>query len=67
MKGSNTIQFNEATIIAAVQEYLDKRYTPNIQVQSVKATSSGAGYATQGMFAVEVTEAPEPLRPGTAG
>ena len=27
MKGNNTLELNEATMIEAVQEYLDKRFT----------------------------------------
>jgi len=42
MKGNNTLEFNEATCIEAMQEYLDKRmgnYAPN--VVSVKLNMQG--------------------------
>ena len=53
MKGSNDLRWNEATIIEAVQEYLDKRYTPNVTVTSVKSESKNYG---DGGFLVTVVE-----------
>lgn len=45
MKGNNELHFNEATIIEALQEYLDRRLQHDpTTVTSVKANSSG--YAT---------------------
>jgi hypothetical protein len=55
VKGSNSLQLNEATIIEAVQEYLDKRYAPNVKVCSVKQTV-GAGYPQNDGFIVAVAE-----------
>ena len=42
MKGSNELHINQATIIEAVQEYLDKRYTPTPMVVSVTMESKSA-------------------------
>lgn len=55
MKGNNVIYLNTATLIEAVQEYLDKRITPNIRVESVLANSSTA-YEQGGMFFIKVSE-----------
>ncbi len=52
MKGSNELKLNEATLIEAMQEYLDKRYTSKVAVQSVKQT--GSGYSAE--FTVAVME-----------
>ena len=40
MKGTNTLTLNGATLIEALQEYFDKRITPNIKVVSVSADQS---------------------------
>ena len=53
MKGNNELKLNEATIIDAVQEYLDKRYTPKVVVTSVKETSNSS-YSAE--FTVKVEE-----------
>lgn len=53
MTGNNTLILNAATIIEALQEYFDKRYTPNIKVLDCRP-SSNASYGTQ--FQVEVGE-----------
>lgn len=44
-KGSNTIMLNEATMIVAVQEYLEKRTREGcaLQVKSVKMSNSSRG------------------------
>jgi hypothetical protein len=55
VKGSNSLQLNEATIIEAVQEYLDKRYTPNVKVCSIKQAVV-AGYPQHEGFTVAVAE-----------
>jgi hypothetical protein len=55
MKGNNVMHLNSATLIEAVQEYLDKRITPNIKVESVLANSSTA-YEQAGMFVIKVSE-----------
>lgn len=39
MIGNNEFNLNQATIIEALQEYLDKRYTPKVKVICVKATT----------------------------
>ena len=35
MIGLNKIEINQATMIEAIQEYMDKRYTPKIKVTKV--------------------------------
>jgi hypothetical protein len=41
MKGSNTLLLNKATIIEAIQEYLDKRTLPTGRVRVTNATQPG--------------------------
>ena len=43
MKGNNTIKFNTASLIEAVQEYLDKRFLPEhrVKVTNVNLDRSG--------------------------
>lgn len=41
MKGSNTLLLNKATIIEAVQEYLDKRTMPSGRVRVSNVTQPG--------------------------
>lgn len=55
MKGSITIRFNQATMIEAVQMYLDAQLSKTHLVASVKAVSPG-GYSEQGCFDVEFSE-----------
>jgi len=56
MKGCNTLLLNEATIIEAVQEYLNKRTTGiKIVVQSVTSESNGYDRA----FKVKTSESAE--------
>lgn len=43
MRGNNTLHLNEATIIEAVQEYLDKRYTPTPKVTGIDLSSDYTG------------------------
>lgn len=42
MKGSNKIEFNQATIVEAVQEYLNKRLTASAGTQTVQSVSANA-------------------------
>lgn len=55
MKGNNTLQLNEETLIAAVQMYLDSQMVEasRIEVKSVKQTVPTGYTAT---FTVEVGE-----------
>ncbi len=55
MKGSTTIKINQATMIEAVQMYLDAQLSNGHTVTSVKAMPSGA-YADQGCFEIEFSE-----------
>jgi len=42
MKGNNELRLNDATVIEALQEYFDKRFTgAPVRVTSVKRESSG--------------------------
>lgn len=55
MKGNNTLVLNEATMIEAIQEYLDKRmpqHAPNVQAVT---SAKGASYGLN-TFEIEVTE-----------
>jgi len=53
MKGNNTLELNEATMIVAVQEYLNKRITVETPiVKSVKRS----GKAYENGFTVELAE-----------
>jgi hypothetical protein len=55
MKGSNTISMNEATVMEALQEYLDKRSTDAGKVYVIGVSRTGAS------FNVSVSETqPEP-------
>jgi hypothetical protein len=57
MKGNNELRLNEATMIEAVQEYLDKRaIVPKDRVTSVKANNSYG-------FEVKIAEAEAPAVP----
>jgi hypothetical protein len=56
MKGNTTIKFNQATMIEAVQMYIDAQLTGKHSVASVKATSGG-GYDSQNGFEIEISEA----------
>ena len=56
MKGNNELRWNEATIIEAVQEYLDKRYTPKVRVVAVAI--DGTSYQAS-VFVVKVEEIQE--------
>lgn len=38
MKGHNTLNLNLVTIMEAMQEYFDKRYSPKLKVTNVKGT-----------------------------
>lgn len=57
MKGTITIQFNQATMIEAVQMYLDAQMLKSHVVKSVKATPATSGYSEQGCFDIEFSEA----------
>lgn len=39
MKGHNTLNLNLSTVMEAMQEYFDKRYSPKIKVTNVKGTT----------------------------
>jgi len=55
MRGTNTLHFNAATMIEAMQEYLDKRmgdYAP--QVTDIRSGSDIRGYAPE--FVVTVND-----------
>jgi hypothetical protein len=54
MNGNNSLILNEATIIEAMQEYLDKRYTPNISVKSVRQDMTQGGNINT--FRIELTD-----------
>jgi hypothetical protein len=53
MKGNNTIDMNGATMIEAVQMYLDSQFTGKHTVKSVKAKTGG--YNDVG-FEIEIVE-----------
>jgi hypothetical protein len=40
VKGKNVIHLNQATIVAAVQEYLDRRLVANAEKQKVLAVNT---------------------------
>lgn len=50
MLGSNSLLMNGATVMEALQEYLDKRYTPNVKVSDVRYDPN------QSVFVVKVEE-----------
>ena len=52
MKGRNRLSLNKATIIEALQEYLDKRISPCINVADFSSAASGDDY----LVTVEVEE-----------
>ena len=56
MKGNTTIKFNQATMVEAVQMYLDAQLASKHKVESVKPLGSTGGYADQGGFEIEFTE-----------
>jgi len=64
VKGNNDLRWNQATIIEAVQEYLNRRYTPNVKVTSV---SPVAGYGNDADFKVMVEEIPQVPASASAG
>lgn len=47
MKGNNTILMNGATMMEALQEYLDKRYNPVVKVVDVKYDPNLSVYAVR--------------------
>lgn len=53
MKGNNELRLNDATVIEALQEYFDKRFTgAPVNVTSVKREQSGY----ESTFVVQVEE-----------
>ena len=46
MVGNNTIVINTATMIEAMQEYFDKRYTPKFKVIGVSKDISNTTYSS---------------------
>ncbi len=59
MKGNNELVLNQATMIEAVQMYLNSQMKDGLAptVQSVKTGKSGS-YGTEDSFSISVTEAP---------
>jgi len=54
MKGNNMIQLNQATLIEAIQEYLDKRWSgPEQKVMAVTVTRVNNEYGS-GTLGVDV-------------
>lgn len=54
MRGSNTLKLNEATLIEAMQEYLDRRTVGTKQV-----VESVTQYGTSDVFDVKINEGDE--------
>lgn len=52
LKGNNVLMLNEATLIAAIEEYLNSRISLNLDKVKVQSVS----YATDKQFRVAVTE-----------
>ena len=59
MKGANELQLNQATLVEAVQEYLDQRTTNKCRVTVESVTGQVVNGHTS-YFKVKVTEAEEP-------
>ena len=51
LKGKTTLSMNKATLLAAIQMYLDATFKESHVVTDVKATNTGYGADT---FAVEI-------------
>lgn len=62
MKGNNTLTWNKATMIEAVQEYLDKRYTPRIEVTNVQFGATGSRDSFD-VCVTDDTRTPSPVSP----
>lgn len=56
MRGRNELVLNTATMIEAVQEYLDKRTTDEGRVKVVDIKSLSRGSPPVHLFAVDVAE-----------
>jgi hypothetical protein len=56
--GRTTITMNEATIIQAVQEYLDKRIAPDAAKNVVTSVKTNAGSYNAAEFKVELSDQP---------
>lgn len=56
MKGTTSIKFNQATMIEAVQMYLDAQLSGKHVVRSVKANPPSSAYNDQGGFEVDFAE-----------
>lgn len=52
MIGNNTLELNDATVIAAVQMYLDSIMTPSARVRVIGVKREGSAY--DGRFTVSV-------------
>lgn len=66
MKGNNTLILNQATMVEALQEYLDKLMGASVKVESIEKTNSAVpGAWPQGTdgFVVRVTEKGVPRDP----
>ena len=58
MKGNNMLTLNTATIIEAVQEYLDKRLTSDARVRVTDVSPDSSYVSTT--YVVRVTDEQEP-------
>lgn len=56
MKGTNTLRFNQATIVEAVQEYLNKRLTVDAGKQTVLSVTTESNAYGPSIFTVTVEE-----------
>lgn len=55
MKGNNELRLNEATVIEALQEYLDRCWNPSVKVTSIVTDGSRSCGLT---FVVKIKEKP---------
>lgn len=63
MKGSNTLELNEATVIEALQFYFDNVLFADgaaPKVTAIEMTKGGVGYSSVDVFRVSVTEPTPP-------
>jgi len=56
LKGKTTLEMNKATVIAALQMYLDSTFKESHIVTDVKQSSSSGGYNTNVTFTVEIMD-----------
>lgn len=55
MQGNNTMELNEATMIAALQFWLDSQFRENLAPKVTAVSFSGNGYTSK-TFKVETTD-----------